>query len=91
MVAAVKKNNDIAVGNILGSNIFNIFLILGISSIVNPLKYDRSFNGDIYFLAIGTAALFIAMFTGKRMKLDRWEAVLLFISYIFYTVFFVVR
>lgn len=91
VVAAVKKNNDIAVGNILGSNIFNIFLILGISSIVNPLKYDRSFNGDIYFLAIGTAALFIAMFTGKRMKLDRWEAVLLFISYIFYTVFFVVR
>ncbi|MRR23875.1 calcium/sodium antiporter, partial [bacterium] len=64
VVAAVKKNNDIAVGNIIGSNIFNIFLILGVSSLINPLQYDRSFNGDIYFLAAGTVVLFLMMFTG---------------------------
>ena len=91
VVAAVKKNNDIAVGNIIGSNIFNIFLILGVSSLINPLKYDRSFNGDIYFLAAGTVVLFILMFTGRRKKLDRWEAAILLSSFIFFTAFFVVR
>ena len=91
VVAALKKNNDIAVGNIIGSNIFNIFLILGVSSLINPLKYDRSFNGDIYFLAAGTVVLFILMFTGRRKKLDRWEAAILLSSFIFFTAFFVVR
>ena len=91
VVAAIKKNNDIAVGNIIGSNIFNIFLILGVSSVINPLQYDRSFNSEIYFLAIGTIALFVLMFTGVRKKLDRWEAAILLSAYIFYTVLFVVR
>ena len=91
VVAAVKKNNDIAVGNIIGSNIFNIFLILGVSSLINPLKYDRSFNGDIYFLAAGSVVLFILMFTGRRKKLARWEAAILLSSFIFFTAFFVVR
>ncbi|MDM8002785.1 MAG: calcium/sodium antiporter [Bacteroidota bacterium] len=91
VVAAVKKNNDIAVGNIIGSNIFNIFLILGVSSLINPLQYDRSFNSDIYFLGIGTVALFILMFTGGRKKLDRWEAAILLAAYVLFTIFFVVR
>lgn len=91
VVAAVKKNNDIAVGNIIGSNIFNIFLILGVSSLINPLQYDRSFNGDIYFLAAGTVVLFLMMFTGGRKKLDRWEAAILLSAYILFTVLFVVR
>ena len=91
VVAAVRKNNDIAVGNIVGSNIFNIFLILGVSSLINPLQYDRSFNGDIYFLAAGTVVLFLLMFTGGRKKLDRWEAAILLSAYILFTVLFVVR
>jgi len=91
VVAAIKKNNDIAVGNIVGSNIFNVFLILGVSSVINPLQYDRSFNGDIYFLSIGTVALFVLMFTGVRKRLDRWKAAILLAAYVFYTVFFVVR
>jgi cation:H+ antiporter len=91
VVAAVKKNNDIAVGNIIGSNIFNIFLILGISSVIRPLSYDRAFNTDIYFLALGTLALFVMMFTGGRKKLDRWEAALLLVAFVFYTIFFVAR
>jgi cation:H+ antiporter len=91
IVAAIKKNNDIAVGNIVGSNIFNIFLILGISSVIKPLPYDRAFNGDMYFLAAGTMVLFAMMFTGGRKKLDRWEAALLLAIYIAYTVLFVTR
>ncbi len=91
VTAAVKKNNDIAVGNIIGSNIFNIFLILGISSLVKPLNYDTVFNKDLYFLAIGTIILFIAMFTGKKKKLDRWEAGVLLVFYIVYTYYLIIK
>lgn len=91
VVAAIKKNNDIAVGNIIGSNIFNIFLILGVSSVIRPLPYDMAFNGDMYFLAIGTIALFTMMFTGGRKKLDRWEAAILLTVFITYTVLLVTR
>lgn len=86
VVAALKKNNDIAVGNIIGSNIFNVFLILGISSVIKPLGFDVSFNTDIYLLGFGTIVLLIFMFTGKKKKLDRWEAALLLAVYIVYTV-----
>lgn len=85
VVAAIKKNNDIAVGNIIGSNIFNIFLILSISSIIKPLKYNTVFNQDMYFLAGGTIFLFIAMFTGTKKKLDRWEAAILLFAFLIYT------
>ena len=85
VVAALKKNNDIAVGNIIGSNIFNIFLILSISSMIEPLKYNNVFNQDLYFLAGGTIFLFVAMFTGKKKKLDRWEAVILLLAFFIYT------
>lgn len=91
VVAAVKKNNDIAVGNIIGSNIFNIFLILGVSSVIRPLPFDIAFNGDMYFLAAGTFALFAMMFTGGRKKLDRWEAAILLTVFITYTVILVTR
>ncbi|NIT59142.1 MAG: sodium:calcium antiporter, partial [Aliifodinibius sp.] len=64
IVAAMKKNTDIAVGNIIGSNIFNILLILGVSSLVKPIQYLPSFNSEIYLLTSGTVLLFIGMFTG---------------------------
>lgn len=89
VVAATKKNNDIAIGNIIGSNIFNIFLILGISSLVRPLEYNIAFNRDLYLLAFGTIFLFMAMFLGKKKKLDRWEAIILLTTYIGYTIYLV--
>ncbi|MBN2524569.1 MAG: calcium/sodium antiporter [Bacteroidales bacterium] len=87
VVAAIKRNNDIAVGNIIGSNIFNIFLILSVSSLINPIVYDPKFNTGLYLLAGGTAFLFIAMFTGQKKKLDRWEAGILLISFFLYNTF----
>jgi len=85
VVAALKKNTNIAVGNIIGSNIFNIFLIIAISSLVRPVQFSSVFNTDLYLLASGTAFLFIAMFTGGKKKLDRWEAGILLMIYIGYT------
>lgn len=86
VVAAIKKNNDIAVGNIIGSNIFNIFFILGVSSLIRPLEFNLNFNKDLYLLGLGTILLFIAMFSGKKKKLDRWEAGILLLIYIGYTI-----
>lgn len=88
-VAAIRKNSDIALGNIIGSNIFNIFLILPVSSLINPVQFNPSFNYELYLLAGGTLVLFIAMFTGGRKKLDRWEAAILLAIYIFYTVYLI--
>ena len=91
IVAALKKNTNIAVGNIIGSNIFNIFLIISISSLVRPVQFNTIFNTDLYLLAGGTAFLFIAMFTGGKKKLDRWEAVILLLVYLGYITMLVVK
>lgn len=89
IVAAMRKNVDIAVGNIVGSNIFNIFLILGISSLVSPIHYNPSFNSELYLLAAGTLFLFIGMFTGQKKTLDRWEAGVLLAIFVAYTIFLI--
>lgn len=90
IVAAYRKKSDIAIGNIIGSNIFNIFLILGVSSIIKPISYNKSFNFDILLLIFSTLLLFIFMFSGKKHKLDRWESGILLMGYFAYIVFLIV-
>jgi len=85
VVSAIKKNNDIAVGNIIGSNIFNIFFILGISSIVRPIPFAVIFNNDLYLLFGGTIFLFLVLFIGGKRTLNRWKAALLLITFLIYT------
>ena len=91
IVAATKKNSDIAIGNVIGSNIFNILLILSISSVIRPIEYNPKFNTDLLILIGGTVFLFTSMLTGQRKKLDRWEAGILFGFYIIYTVYLVMK
>jgi len=84
-VAAYKRNPEIAVGNVVGSNIFNIFFILGLSVIIRPLPFEARNNISVGVLIFANLLLFLWMFTGKRRVLDRWEAgafVLLYIGYI---------
>jgi cation:H+ antiporter len=87
LVAIIKKNNDLAVGNIIGSNIFNILFILPVSSLIRPLQFNPAFNLDISFIAFGTLVLFIAMYTGKRKQIDRWEVFVLLICYALYMIY----
>ena len=89
IVAAFKKNSDIAIGNVIGSNIFNVLLVLSISSFINPISFSTSFNQNILILIGGTLFLILAMFTGKRKKLDRWEALILLSFYLVYTTYLV--
>lgn len=76
-MAAYKGNVEMAVGNVVGSNIFNIFFVLGISSIITPLPFDPASNQDIGMVVLASFILFAAMFTGRRQSLDRWEGALL--------------
>lgn len=89
VVAAAKKNSDIAIGNIIGSNIFNILLIISASALIRPVAYNPIFNTDMYILAGGTVFLFAAMFIGRRQRLDRWQAFLLLAGYIAYTLYLI--
>ncbi|MBN1302681.1 MAG: calcium/sodium antiporter [Melioribacteraceae bacterium] len=83
-VAAYRKNSDIAIGNVVGSNIFNVFLILGISSVINPIQFNNNLNIDLLFLVFISLLLFFFMFTGKKRILDRWEGALFVVLYFGY-------
>jgi cation:H+ antiporter len=85
VVAALRKNADIAIGNIIGSNIFNLLLVIGISGLIRPLDFNESFNTDLYILLGGTAFLFLVMFIGKKHQLERWQSLLLLCVYLAYT------
>lgn len=88
-VAAYKKNTDIAIGNVVGSNIFNIFFILGVTGLIHPIPYNSAMNFDLKVLGASTVILLIFMFTLSTRKLDRWEAFLLLAGYIAYTIFLI--
>ena len=91
IAATLKKNPEIAIGNIVGSNIFNIFFILGITSLITPIPFHKSINFDISFIILSSLLLFIFMFTGMKHKLDRWEGILFICIYIIYITFLIIR
>ena len=91
VVAAYRKNTDIAIGNVLGSNILNIFLIIGVSGLIHPISYPTVLNEDLIVLISGTGLLLVFMFTLGRSKLDRWEAAIFLAGYITYTAYLIIR
>lgn len=91
VVAAVKKQTDIAVGNVVGSNIFNIFWILGLSSVVKPLPFSKGLELDVAVCVFATLLLFLFMFVGKKHTLQRWQGIMFIIMYIGYIGYLVAR
>lgn len=90
-VAAYKGNADIAIGNVVGSNIFNIFFILGLSAIIRPLPFAPALNFDLWACVGASALLFVWMFLGKRHVLERWQGVACIALYVLYVAAIVVR
>lgn len=88
-VAAYKKQTDIAIGNVVGSNIFNIFFILGITGSISPITYNTALNFDLQVLTGSTIMLMIFMFTLNTRKLDRWEALIMLAGYVAYTTYLI--
>ena len=93
VVAAFKGENDIALGNVLGSNIFNILLILGVSSIISPITVEPELIADFSFLVIITILLYALVFFNKHdeKKLSKVEGALLVGLYIGYMIYIIIR
>ncbi|UCG42307.1 MAG: calcium/sodium antiporter [candidate division WOR-3 bacterium] len=86
VVAAARRKPDISVGNVVGSNIFNLTAALGLGLMVRPSNEPRGSVADLLVLVAATAALMLAMLTGGRRRLDRWEGVLFVFFYAGYVV-----
>jgi cation:H+ antiporter len=86
IVAGVKRKSDIAIGNVVGSNLFNIFFVLGISSVVRPLSIAPELIISLIVGVVSAALLFVCMFTGVKHKLARWEGFGLLVLYFVYLI-----
>jgi cation:H+ antiporter len=85
-VAAYKKHTDIAIGNIVGSNIFNILFILGSSAMVGNLNFDKSSYIDVFMTIFASLFLFVMMFLGKKHIIERWQGFIMILVYVAYVV-----
>ncbi|MGL5542822.1 MAG: calcium/sodium antiporter [Fusobacteriaceae bacterium] len=87
ITAARKGNSDMAIGNVVGSNIFNIFLIMGMSGLVRPIAYDMKFDFDFGVLLYATMILILSAFVFKKHVIQKRKGALMLISYIIYVVY----
>ncbi|MCC9136261.1 calcium/sodium antiporter [Pontibacter silvestris] len=90
-MAAYRRNIDIAVGNVVGSNIFNLLWILGISAVINPIPFSVVSNFDILMMIFASTLPILAMPIGKRNTIDRWNGILFLFIYIGYIFFLIQR
>lgn len=91
VVAAARHKDRLALGNILGSNVFNILFILGCSSIVTPLSFAGMTLVDAVAIMLSCILLLIWAYTGSRCRIDRWEGSLMLLCFIGYYVFLFIR
>lgn len=91
IVASRKGNTDIAIGNIVGSNIFNILWTLGLTSFVTPIAFSADNSIDISFAMMAILLMFTLLWNGERHKIDRWQGSILLFVYISYLGYVIVR
>ncbi len=91
-VMAVRKGFvDMVVGGVVGSNIFNVFLVLGLTALVAPLQFGKDSITDAFFLMFISIILFMAMFVGKKHTLERWQGAIFVLLYAVYILFAIWR
>lgn len=90
VVASFKGNADMAIGNIVGSNIFNVFLVLGVSATISPIQFNPSINLDLGIAFLATLLLFVFVFTGKGRRVDRVEGSIFLVLYVTYVVYLLI-
>lgn len=90
-IAAFKKNTDIAIGNVVGSNIFNILWILGVSSVIRPIPFNIVSNSDVMSVILASTLLILAVANGKKPVISRFEGSIFVLAYVFYIWFLIVR
>ena len=86
LLAAIKGSNDIALGNVVGSNVANILLVLGVAAVIMPVSVDiKSFKRDGVFLALSCVMLIIALFLGQIGRIMGMVLMAMLIGYIIYS------
>lgn len=91
VTAAIKGNSDIAIGNIIGSNIFNILLIIGLSAIIKPIIYNVTYNFDLIILLVSTIILTLFPIIPPKNKMSRANGVIYFLMYVVYLVVLILK
>ena len=86
IIAAFKKDTDLAVGNLVGSCVLNIFLILGVGAIITPLEFSTEFRQNVILLAFATFILWLLNFVGKKNTITRPKGLLLLCIFSIYIV-----
>jgi cation:H+ antiporter len=89
VMAAFKKNTDIAIGNIVGSNIFNVFLVLGTTAVIRPVVITPGANIDLLLNVLVSLMLFLFVFTGKGRRIDRPEGIIFLLMYLVYLAYLI--
>ncbi len=85
-VASKNKKSDLALGNVVGSNIFNICLLPGIGGIISPINYDNGFNISLLFLAVVIIEIIIIQKIEKKYVIERKKGIALSFIYLLYTI-----
>lgn len=91
VIAASKKNPQLALGNVIGSNLFNLMFILGTASTIKPLVMVDICPWDYIVMIVATFMLYMVVLTFKRDKFDRIEGFIFFAAYVAYTVYLLMR
>jgi len=84
VTAAIKGNSDIAIGNIIGSNIFNMLLIIGVSALINPITYNPMYNLEMVIMMFAMILLALFPLIPPKNKMSRSNGIIYFLSYIAY-------
>jgi cation:H+ antiporter len=89
IISARKKNSAMAIGNAIGSNILNIFFVLGISAIIHPIPYDKTLNIEVIMvIAASILLLTVVKWTGKKNNfINKWEGLILVLAYLAFIIF----
>lgn len=91
VTAAIKGNSDIAIGNIIGSNIFNMLLIIGVSAFIHPISYNFSYNMDLTILVVATLILALFPVIPPKNEMSRANGIIYFLMYVGYIGFLLVN
>ena len=91
VIAATKHNPQLALGNVIGSNLFNLMFILGTASTVKPLYFQSINIMDYTVMIVAAFMLYMVIYTFKKNKFDRIEGIIFFAAYVAYTVYLLMR
>ncbi len=91
VVAAIKRNTDIVIGNVIGSNIFNVFFVLGISAVVKPIPFDKALNYDMGAGILAPVILLIFLHLSRNNIMFRWQGAVFVLLYVIYIAILLIR